>query len=191
MRIVFLAASICLILLTGMTCEKNNEPFIKIEGYTITDPVGNDMFRISPMDQDWTLVSSLSPAEMSLFDFSTPYNLNNTSQANVQLPVKAYPNPMANQQGYVTTVSDSVLLKLVVVDEYLNVKKTASLKSKGSMTMMIDFSNRTEFPIGKSYRVYYSYSAAAQANFKFGYGDIMICNTLSTSGPGSIRIECK
>jgi hypothetical protein len=192
MRIVLSLLSVSLLLFSGLSCKKGKDgPAIKIEGFLVTDAVGNTMWRLTPMDQDWTLMPSLTDAEMALFNFTTPYNLNNTVLADVQLPVKAYPNPMALHQSYSTIVSDSVLLKLVVVDEYLKVKKTASLKSKGSMTLMIDFSNRTEFPIGKTYRVYYSYSSAIQQNYKIGYGDIMICNTLAPSGPGSLKIECQ
>jgi hypothetical protein len=192
MRIALSIISVSLLLFSGLSCKKGKSgPVIKIEGFLITDNIGNSLYRISPMDQDWTLMPSLSDAEMALFDFPTPYNLDNTLLADVQLPVQAFPNPMAHRQAYVTNVSDSVLLKLVVVDEYLKVKNTASLKSKGSMVLMMDFTNRTEFPISKAYRVYYSYSSAIKQNYKVGYGDIMICNTLSTSGPESMRIECK
>ncbi|HEY0679062.1 MAG TPA: hypothetical protein VGD17_12295 [Chitinophagaceae bacterium] len=173
-----------LLVITGWSCKKSQTetPAIRISGIALTNSFGASIGYFGDQDQDWTLLNSLPPAEMAVLDFTSSHKLDNTTEAGIQSPIKAYPNPMAASQAYNTLVSDSVIVRIAVVNEYLDVLKTASFKAKGPLTFTLDYSNRTEFPIGTLLRVYYSYSATGKPHYKVGYGDIMICNSLSQNG---------
>ena len=164
-------------LLFGFRCEKEGDgPAIEISGFRILDALGNPIGNVGPINDDWIVYSKLDDKIMNLFNFSTSLTLDNTVEATINTPIAAYPNPFANLQSYSFNVSDSVLLKAVVVNEHLQVLQQVSQKFKGFHAFSIDYSNRTNFPDRSALRVYYSFSAAGKPNFKSGYGDIKVCD---------------
>jgi hypothetical protein len=154
---------------------KKDKSLIKIEGFHMTDPVGNDMGHYGAADDDWTFRTSLSAREMALFDFPVTATLDNTAEGTVGLTLAAYPNPTLDYQNFTLQSSDSVLLKLVIVNDNLEVLGTAFHKFKNAGNIRMDYSDHSKFPERSSLRVYYSLSAQGKPNFKTGYGDIRIC----------------
>ena len=162
--------------LCGFQCRQPGEEWIiSIQGFRILDAVGNPLADVGTSNDDWVTYNTLDDRIMNLFNFNTTLTLDNTVEATVNTPIAAYPNPFANLQYYAFGVSDSVLLKAVVVNESLYVLEKVSHKFKGYYAFTIDYSDRTKFPNRSSFRVYYSFSAAGKPNFKVGYGDIRIC----------------
>lgn len=157
-------------------CKKDKDK-IKISGFQITDAFGNQMTTIGYVDDDWKLNdwSSLSPFEKSLFDFPDTVSLNGTLTGTVQI-FPAYPNPSSSYSSLSFSSSDTVKMKIVLVDANGQRFRSTALKFKGGKAVSFDISERDLFPSGKSLRYYYSFSSATQQNFKVGYGDIKICN---------------
>jgi hypothetical protein len=167
-----------LFILIIAACKKDNDKAIVIEGFKLKDGAGNDMGYYGPADNDWTFKNTLSGREMALFDFLPEgMNLNNTAEANIMYnSVAAYPNPCAYTQSYFVNASDSVLMRVVVVNDQLNVLTKTALKVKNSMVYTIDYySDTLLYPNKSSLRLYYSFSAQNKPNYKAGYGDIKIC----------------
>lgn len=83
--------------------------------------------------------------------------------------------------------SDPVKLKLVVVDEELNIIQKAAVKlgTPASMALYID---PALYQTGHYYRMYYQVSAQGAASLYEGYGNFLVCK-----GPiqvGNIETEC-
>jgi hypothetical protein len=162
-------------------CEKDDDDGrITIDGFYITDNVGNHVGHHGPFDEDWTFTTTAPKADvLALFDFPATVDLSNTTEAAVNGQLIAYPNPLGNAQSYHGNVSDSVVFKLVIVNNNLQVLFKTAQKVKGSFNIMIDYSNRTTFPDKTSFRIYYSVSALNKPNYQTGYGDIRICTDAS------------
>ncbi len=178
-RFTFAAVLVLTVIVFG-GCDKDNDNHkIKIEGFYLTDANGNHFGHHGPLDEDWTFSATASAEVLALFDF--PADLANTVQVPFTSQMVAYPNPMQNLQAYSLKagLSDSVVIKLVVVNSDLKVLYKASAKVKGAFAIQIDYSNRTTFPDKTSYRVYYSLSAQNKLNYLTGYGDIRICTDAS------------
>lgn len=161
-------------------CKKDGSA-ISIEGFHLVDAVGNMMGHYGPADDDWTLKNTLSARELALFEFAIDSTLANTVEGNVNI-THGYPNPFAYVQGYGAQSTETVIFKLVVVDNNLKVMQAAYAKFKGYKNFQIDYSDQSKFPDRRSFRVYYSFSAQGAPNFKVGYGDIRKCQS---SGSGS------
>lgn len=165
-------------LIIAAACKKDNDKGIVIEGFKLKDGSGNDIGYYGPADNDWTFKNTLSDREMALFDFlPADVNLNNTVEANIRdNGVFAYPNPCAYTQYYYANATDSVLMKIVVVNNDLNVLTKTALKGKGAMQFAINYySDTLLYPNKSSLRLYYSFSAQNKPNYKAGYGDLKIC----------------
>jgi hypothetical protein len=175
--VIFISA--LFILLIAAACKKDSDkPAIAITGFELKDAAGNDFGHYGPEDNDWTFKNTLSDRELALFDFtSTDVNLNNTVEAAISgNSVFAYPNPCAYSQYYHVNASDSVLMKVVVVNDKLDVLTKRVLKLKNTMQFAIDYySDSLLFPNKSSLRMYYSFSAQNKPNYKTGYGDLKIC----------------
>jgi hypothetical protein len=156
----------------------SSKAVIVIEGFQMKDGAGNDFGRYGPADNDWTFKNTLSDREMALFDFQPgDVNLNNTVEATISNNIYAFPNPCAYSQTYAANASDSVLMKVVVVNDKLNVLTKAALKRKGAIQVAINYSDTLLYPNKSSLRLYYSFSAQNKPNYKAGYGDIKICRS--------------
>src|ERR1700754_2488462 len=153
----------------AMTCNKDGN-YLSIQGFHLTDALGNNIGHYGPADDDWTLLNNLSEAEMEFFNFNVTATLDNTAQGSLGALVAAYPNPCSNLQRYMAQSSDSVLLKLAIVNGRSTVLKTAFLKFKNVGNLEIDLSDRSIFGNKSSLRVYYSFSAQGKPNFKVGFG---------------------
>lgn len=173
--ILFSSALIFCVVITA--CKKeNNAPAITIDGFDVVDALGNFIDHVGAPDNDWTFNNTLTAAELDLFNFATTENLNNTTEATLSTKVTAYPNPTALSQTYQFSATDSVLMKIVIVDNNLKVLTKGAIKFKGIYTVTLDYADDKDlFPDGASLRVYYSFSAASKPNFKVGYGDIKMC----------------
>jgi hypothetical protein len=174
--VVFISA--LFILMIAAACKKDSDKAIVIEGFKLKDGSGNDMGYYGAADNDWTFNNTLSDRELALFDFlPADVNLNNTGEAAILYnSFFAYPNPCAYSQYYYANASDSVLMKLVVVNNKLDVLTKTALKGKGGMQLIINYySDTLLYPNKSSLRVYYSFSAQNKPNYKAGYGDIKIC----------------
>lgn len=167
--------SIALLIVFFPCCKKDKDK-INISGFLITDAFGNSMTTIGNADDDWKLKdwSTLSGFEKSLFDFPDTVSLNGTAVSNVQI-YPAYPNPVSSSSAIGFSSTDTVKLKIVLVDSKGQRLRSTAIKFKGSKAILFDVSQRDLFPLGKALRYYYSFSAAAQQNFKVGYGDIKVC----------------
>lgn len=171
--IVFILA----LLLTISACKKEfNKEVIKIEGFALKDNLGNQFGVIGNADDDWKISnwSSLSAKEQSFLNFSDNIDLTNTMVTTLYNPI-GYPNPFYNQSYLEFRSTDSVKLKIAVVDASGQVFRTLAIKTKGIRPIVFDFSDIAQFPSGKSLRYYYSFSADGQLNFKAGYGDVKVC----------------
>lgn len=160
------------------SCSKENNhpsPFISIDGYDLFDADGQYVSHYGPHDKDWHFDDSLSPAELRLFDFPTPYSLKNTVPSIIHQNMLAYPIPCYHSLNLDVEAPDSVLLRIVVTDSNLNVLEQFSYKIKGSWkdTLLLD---ETLFPAGSSRRFYFSASADHAPNYQVGFGDIKICD---------------
>lgn len=176
--VIFISA--LFVLLFAAACEKDkDEKVIVITGFDLVDQSGNDMGHYGQTDNDWTFNNTLSDRELALFDFlPNNINLNNTVETAISgNGLVAYPNPCAYNQYYHANASDSVLMKIVVVNDKLNVLTKTAVKFKGSKSLIIDYSDSTTYTNKSSLRVYYSFSGQNKPNYKAGYGDIKICRS--------------
>jgi hypothetical protein len=170
--------SFCIVLITA--CKKSSGDNIQISGFRLLDVSGNFVGWQGAQDNDWTFNNTLTDRELSLFNFSTDVTLDNTVEATITgNGIVAYPNPFISQQLYHVIASDSVLLKLVVVDSHLQVLVKTAMKVKGSNSFAINYSDQSVYPDKSALRVYYSFSAQNKPNYKTGYGDIKICRQAS------------
>ena len=182
MKRLFLFSLSC-ILLVFVACKKSKDKKVEIniEGFALKDAMGNSMGVVGNADDDWQIRnwSEFSITEQSFLNFSDNVDLTNTLVSTVYNPL-AFPNPF----NYVSSIQfrsdDSVKLKIAVVDSNGKIAKTLALKIKGSMAFNFDFSDMIQYPSGKSFRYYYSFSAAVQPNFKAGYGDVKVCRTIAS-----------
>ena len=149
-------------------------PKITIAGFDLRDYLGNPVGHVGAEDSDWLFADSLSKDELHLFDFNTPYSLNNTSVDVYGQVFFAYPNPCKDYIRFNFAGQDSTVFRIVIVDSNLTVLKQLSLKDV-YVVIGVDVSDRTLFPVGCSRRIYYSLSAKDNLNYRFGYGDIKIC----------------
>jgi hypothetical protein len=188
--VVFISA--LFIFIIAAACKKDSDKAIVIEGFKLKDYSGNDIGYYGAVDNDWTFKNTLSDREMALFDFMpADVNLNNTVEAAISgNSVFAYPNPFAYSQNYFASASDSVVMKVVVVNDKLNVLTKTALKGKGGLKLAIDYySDTLLYPNKSSLRMYYSFSAQNKPNYKAGYGDLKICrvsipwNSINTCFP--------
>jgi hypothetical protein len=176
------------VLMFAAACKKDkDEKVITIAGFDVIDQSGNEMGHYGSADNDWTFNNTLSDREMALFDFTPEnVNLNNTVEASISAEgVVAYPNPCTYGQYYHANASDSVLMKIVVVNDKLNVLVKTAVKFKGTQSLIINYSDESQYPNKSSLRVYYSFSAQNKPNYKAGYGDIKICR--STGGTTTLE----
>jgi hypothetical protein len=168
---------IALAVVIPFACKKDKDK-INISGFLITDAFGNTVTTVGNASDDWKLRdwSAISEFERSLFDFPDTVSLNGTVVGDVQI-TPAYPNPVSTASAIAFSATDTVKLKIVLVDSKGQRLRYTALKFKGSKAIMFDVSQRDLFPPGKALRYYYSFSAAGQQNFKAGYGDIKICTS--------------
>lgn len=169
-----------------VACKKtNDDPKIKIEGFQLFDQLGNTLQRIGPPDNDWQLLNwtALSSFEQSLLNSVPDFNMDNTNPSTVFLA--PYPNPVINISSVYLSSVDSANFKLIVTNETGTVLQHFSTKIKGGSVFQMNLSDRNVFPLKKSLRYYYSFSAANNVNFKVGYGDIKICDYI----PGQTPLE--
>ena len=133
------------------TCKKSgSNNAIVIQGFYSRDYNGSFLgWYGGPADNDWTFMTGLSSAELSLFNFDTGLSLDNT---------------------VMTTNPNNV-------DAGLHVVTKQAFKTKGSGIIQLSLSNRAQYPNHASFRAYYSYSAKDHPDYKVGYGDIRICDS--------------
>jgi hypothetical protein len=166
------------VLMFAAACKKDKDDnAIVIAGFELKDASGNDFGHYGPEDNDWTFNNTLSDREIALFDFLPDnVNLNNTVETAISgNGIVVFPNPCTYNQYYHANVSDSVLMKIVVVNDKLKVFTKTAVKFKGTKMLAIDYSDDSQYPNGTLLRVYYSFSAQNKPNYKAGYGDIKIC----------------
>jgi hypothetical protein len=175
------------VLMFTAACNKNkDDKAIDIAGFELKDASGVLVGHYGPEDKDWTFNNTLSDREMALFDFlPDDVNLNNTVEAGISgNGVVAFPNPCVYRQSFYASASDVVVMKIVVVNDKLNVLTKTAVKFKGTVNVALDYSDDSLYPNGTSLRVYYSFSAQNKPNYKAGYGDIKICK-----GTGSATFD--
>lgn len=175
-KLIFIFLAIVFITFISCGDKETAKPSIKIENFLITDYLGNAIGVYQRQDSDWTFLNKLNASELELFNFNTPYNLDNTAAADVGAGIIAFPNPCTTTQQYFFSAADSVLMKVVIVDERLTPLLRTSVKSKGGTKLTVKLDS-TVFTLGNAYRVYYSFSAKGAENFKTGFGDIKICDS--------------
>jgi len=158
-------------------CRKNSDPPISINGFVVTDAFGNVITNIGSVDDDWKTgsFSSLPVKEQELLHSGDSLPPLNTVVSNVTV-YPAYPNPAAYETRFTCNSTDSVVLRIMIVDEKGTVFRQFFTTLKGLKTFAFDISDRTKFPSGKSLRCIYAFSAAGNQNFKTGHGDIKVCD---------------
>ena len=169
--------------------DKPAKPPIHIEGFQLFDYFGNPMGRIGPADSDWLFINqaSLSALEQSFFNSGDSIDPVNTVVTNVQ--VTPFPNPVSNSSALHINATDSVKFRLTITDSTGIVLQQLARKLKGATVMLIDLSDRNKFPNRRSLRYYYSFSAAANPNFKVGYGDIKVCDYNAGQEPVTVCFQ--
>jgi len=160
-----------------LSCNKNSQPAIPINGFVVTDAYGNVMTNIGAVDDDWKIgsLSTLPAKEQEVLMNHDSLPPLSTAMSDVTV-YPAYPNPASLQSSFTCTSKDSVLMHMIIVDEKATVYKVYSVIMKGITTVAFDFSDRSKFPSGKSLRCLYTFSAAGHQNFKAGHGDIKVCD---------------
>lgn len=182
-RYVLLLTLAVLITFSWTTCKKSGGDPIRIEGFSLYDYNGNLIGRSGPPDSDWTYMSRLSVREMALFDFQSNTTLDSTSVDGGRPGIGIFPNPINTQLQVYNTVGTKTVLKLVVVNQSLRVFQKLMYKiDPGVTTIRLDFDDRSIYPDKSAYRIYYSLSAKGAPDFKFGYGDIKICEAGTIGG---------
>lgn len=158
-----------------LSCKKDGSA-ISIEGFYLLDNSGNYVGLHGEGDDDWIVKTTLSSREMALFDFPTanPGDITGTGEGTINGRVVAYPNPFTNIQAYHAESSLPVILRLVVVDNNLNILTKYVTRFQYSLDVQMSLDAK-EFVAGGSYRVYFSFSAEGKPNFKVGFGDIKKC----------------
>jgi hypothetical protein len=149
---------------------------ISIEGFVITDALGNQIGLVGSAGVDWQLLdmSQIPQREQQFLLYPQSLDTSHTTISTVSL-FPAYPSPLSGTTTLTFNASDSVILKVTVVNGLGYVLKTAAVKGKGVTSVSLDLSDNNLYPSGTSLRIYYSFSAAAQSNFKVGYGDVKVC----------------
>lgn len=173
--------------MTGCKKEKKKEEdIINIAGFTLFDQFGNNMGRVGPADMDWQFVdwNALTAVEQLLLNLADTASLVNTAVSTVS--IQPYPNPVLNESRLVINASEPARFKLVITDHTGTVLKQLSKNVKGSMVISLDLSDRNLYPVGKSLRYYYSFSAQGNQHFKLGYGDIKVCSYSSSQNPATV-----
>lgn len=166
-----------MVLMLLPACKKNSDPLISINGFVVTDHFGNIIANIGSVEDDWKTgpLSSLPTKEQELLNDDDSLPPLNTVVSNVSI-VPAYPNPASLETRFTCSSSDSVVLRMLIVDENATVFQQYFIRMKGIITLAIDLSDRSKYPLGKSLRCIYAFSAAGNQNFKTGHGDIKVCD---------------
>jgi hypothetical protein len=167
--------SIFAVLLLIYSCKKE-EGGLSISGFLLTDAFGNVITSKGPVADDWQLSpgSSLSVKEKSFLDFADTTGVEHTGMTTINV-YPSYPNPVVNASTITVKADDSVLLKLVIVNNEGEVLVRHERKIKGYYSVMSDVSDRSRFPAGRPYRYYYAFSAEGHPMFLAGHGDIKVC----------------
>ena len=118
---------------------------------------------------------------MKLFDFETTFDLQNTKSSPIIEDFHAYPNPFYQSFECTVLSTDSVLLKIVIVDSNLHTLLNYSIKMKGSQSLAFRPEDVASYPLGSSLRLYFSVSAKNALNYQVGYGDLKICDASDPS----------
>jgi len=157
---------------------------ISIEGFILRDNLGNQMGVNGSAGDDWKLRdwSQFSAAERGYLDFTENIDMSNTAVTIINEPI-AYPNPFTTVGALSFYAADSVKAKLAVVNSSGQVLQSYAFKFKGYKNIALNFSDINTYPLGIGLRYYFSFSAAAQQNFKAGYGDVKKCKASSFSNP--------
>ena len=157
---------------------------INIEGFDLFDANGVYISHYGIHDKDWHFDDSLSANELKLFNFETSFNLKNTKPSIIRKNMLAYPIPCYHSLALNVQSPDSVLLKIVITDENLNVIEKHSFKTKGDLNFVISL-DEEKYPLGTARRLYFSASADHAPNYQVGFGDIKICNETDASSYNS------
>ena len=161
------------------SCNKEKNDSINIEGFILTDALGNQIGIIGSAGDDWKILdwSQLSAREHSFLNFPDNIDMSNTTVCSLNQPV-AYPNPFSDITAINFHSADSVKVKLAVVNSSGKTMVTFAMKTKGYKFIALNFTDNNLYPPGTKLRYYFSYSAATQQNFKCGYGDVKVCKPL-------------
>lgn len=135
-------------------CKKDKKDVINIEGFVMTDNLGNRIGIIGSAGNDWKILdwSQLSSKEQSFLNFSDNVDLNNTTVSALNDPI-AYPNPFSSSSAINFHSTDSVKVKLAVVNSSGQVLRTFAIKIKGNKSIAIDFSDNNLFPGGNELKI--------------------------------------
>ncbi len=163
-----------------INCKKLNLASVNIEGFVLTDNLGNQYGTHGSTADDWKISdwNSLTVFEQTFLGFNDNINMSNTAVSSV-MAYPAYPSPVTNYSSIYFTASDSVKLKVALVNRSGQVLHTLAIKFKGAQNLQFDCSDAGKFPPGIDLRYYYSFSSTAQQHFKVGYGDIKKCKVSS------------
>lgn len=178
-----IALFVTVILLLTACNKDNTSKDISIEGFRITDYYGNFLFYQGTPDNDWKFSGGLNDQEMALFNFEPGINIDNTVVSEINTAVEAYPNPCFDRLSLLLNLKDSVLVKIVITDEKLNVLTKQAFKAADLLNIQFAL-DANQYPSKSSRRVYYSISAKDNLNYKTGYGDIRICDGWDPANTG-------
>jgi hypothetical protein len=156
-------------LLLVFSCEDDDLVF---EGILLRDPTNQNFGTKGSRDlNDWENDGKLSKDVLKLLDFDSDVDLTGTDVSTVQ--IAAYPNPTAYSFVLNFSLSNSSLVKIIIVNQSMKVLYQSSFMETSNL--VIDVSDPKKFPDGKIVRVYYSVSAAENPNYYVGHGDVWIC----------------
>lgn len=165
MRNIVTLALICF-LITG--CKKSTCSYSGSDqgSYTQTDANGTVM--ATPDPKDWTTDANWNSCENELFDFTDTFNYQILTASSTGTII-AFPNPFTGQFVFHATDTGNAVVKLIIVDDKLNILGRNTISSMGSINELLS-------PIGlssnSSYRLYYRIYGPNKSVLTQGHGDL-------------------
>lgn len=159
-------------LLTIFSCD---DDILVFEGILLRDPYNQDMGTRGSRDlDDWENDGKLTKEVLKLLDFESDVSITGT-EVSTSVQIYGFPNPVKDRFTMGFNLSHKSLVKLVVVNQRMNVLHSLSFAEQGLSYWDIDVRDARKFPSGKIVRIYYSISAENNPDFYVGHGDVLVC----------------
>jgi hypothetical protein len=164
-------------LLTACSKDKNNIETIFISGITERDNSGTLIGQ--PDETDWTSDTSFPKTIYSFLNFTDTVDYSNAEISEITY-IEAYPNPINTVFVLQFGVSNSSVIKYIIVDDSLKLYTENAIKLQMG-TYAIAIQTDSLYPKNKYYRLYYAFYDKTKKIFFKGHGDIKKGNSKKLS----------
>ena len=167
MRIRTFILIACALIVALSACEKTATCTISGSDqntYTQTDVNGTTIG--APDAKDWTNDNNWTACENDLFNFTDSMNYQGLTSTTVQV-VPAYPNPFISTVDFVALDTGTNVVKLVVVDNSLNVIAHTTLSNIRAEALQ-----PPGLDTNAHYRIYYRFYGNNKSVIYQGHGDL-------------------